>query len=297
MRYTHSINAVKCQEWQISLAQGALVDLINQASSWANADVVDGEVYYWVSRNKVINEIPVAYSKADTVYRSLKVLASKGIINHIKQGKRDLVNFTEKGKTWNVKGTAIGDSKLINNSELDRKSEINPTSLGNKSEKTPQNSEINSTYKNTSINKSTSNKNIKTAVKSSTKHNSKSANEQFSAHNYLIPYFINDELWFAYNDMRVTKKKPATKYACKLLIKKLTSWHEKGLDVSAAIEKSIVNGWTDVFEPAVNQMRTTKQGNNYGRKQSPANYFDSVQAEIDAKYGQQSNQQSIRTVC
>lgn len=156
MRFTHSINAVKCIEWDINLAQGALMDLINQSNSWAEPTMVDGKLYYWMSRNKVIAEIPVAYNKADTVYRAFKILASKDLISYIKDGKRDLVALTEKGKTWNVKGTDIGDAKLGFISELIENSEINPSESGNKSE---NNSDLNPTNKNTSINKNISNKN------------------------------------------------------------------------------------------------------------------------------------------
>lgn len=156
MRFTHSINAVKCIEWDITLNEGALMDLINQSNSWAEPSMVDGKLYYWMSRNKVIDEIPVAYRKADTVYRAFRTLASKGLINYIKDGRRDLVALTEKGKTWNVKGTDIGDSKLGNKSELVGNSEMNPNKLGNKSE---NNSDSNPTDKNTSINKNINNKN------------------------------------------------------------------------------------------------------------------------------------------
>lgn len=143
MRYTHNINASRCIEWGLNLNQGALVDIINQASSWAAVSQIDGITYYWVSRNKVVSEIPLAYSKPDTVYRALKLLAEKGVIEHIKDGKKDLVRLTEKGKNWNVAGTSQGDLKLGNKSE----SEINPNKLGNKSE---NNSEENPTYNNTS---------------------------------------------------------------------------------------------------------------------------------------------------
>ena len=158
MRYTMSINAVKCQEWGLNINQGALFDLINQASSWANSIVINGEVYYWVSRHMIIEEIPIAYSKTDTVYRAFKDLVNKGLIEHIKQGQKDLIRLTEKGKQWNAKNSEINPTfteKLGNKSDfLDvQNSEINPTftqKLGNKSEKMPKNSEINPTDKNTS---------------------------------------------------------------------------------------------------------------------------------------------------
>lgn len=193
MRYTHSINAVKCLEWDINLAQGALIDLINQASSWAKPHVIDDEVYYWISRNKVIDEIPVAYSKADTVYRSIKSLAEKGIINHIKSGKRDLINLTEKGKSWNVKGTDIGDAKLGNKSELAEKSEINPSKLGNKSENTPKNSEISPTDKNTT-NKSINDK----------KGKPKTSSKKEEVFEPVKPEQVSDQVW---SDLLAVRKK------------------------------------------------------------------------------------------
>lgn len=155
MRYTHSINAVKGIEWGLNLNQGALMDLINQASSWAKPCVVDGEVYYWMSRNMIVDEIPLAYSKPDTVYRAIKALAAKDLIIHIKEGKKDLIKMTEKGKTWNVKGTIQGDAKLGFKSELDKNTDLNPTKLGNESE---NNSDLNPTDKSTNNTPNTINK-------------------------------------------------------------------------------------------------------------------------------------------
>lgn len=145
-----SINAVKCQEWGLNLNQGALFDLLNQVSGWAKAVIVDDEVYYWASRKMIIKEIPLAYSKTDTVYRAFKDLANKGLIEYIKHGQKDLVRLTEKGKEWNNKNSEINPNNGKND---DKKSEINPTfsqKLGNRSEKTPKNSEIDPTDHNTS---------------------------------------------------------------------------------------------------------------------------------------------------
>lgn len=156
MRYTIHINAVKCQEWGLNLNQGALFDLLNQASSWAKPVVIDNEVYYWISRNMIIDEIPLAYSKPDTVYRAFKDLSEKGLIVHVKQGQKDLIRLTEKGKEWNAKNSEINPN-VGNKSDIlpktdQKNSEINPTfsqKLGNKSEKTAKNSDLNPTDKNT----------------------------------------------------------------------------------------------------------------------------------------------------
>ena len=102
MRFTTHINNQKCLEWGFTtLAQGALFDLLNQASSWAQAHYVDGKTLYWVSRSIVVEQLPLAYKKEDTVYRTFKEFAEKGLIEYIKHDEKDLICLTEKGKEWN----------------------------------------------------------------------------------------------------------------------------------------------------------------------------------------------------
>ncbi|WP_202976372.1 hypothetical protein [Candidatus Schmidhempelia bombi] len=48
------------------MQQGALFDLINQLHCWAEPISIDGEIYYWASKQMICNEIPLAYSKVDT---------------------------------------------------------------------------------------------------------------------------------------------------------------------------------------------------------------------------------------
>ena len=142
MRYFTNINNVKCLEWGLNVNQGALFDLLYEASSWAKPIIVDEQVYYHVSRNLVIDELPLFYDKPDTVYRHLKDLDKKGLIEYRKEGKKDIIKLTEKGKDWNSK-------KLGNESELE-------SEFGNESEKTRneirKGSDSNPTYNNTSNN-------------------------------------------------------------------------------------------------------------------------------------------------
>ncbi len=141
MRYNTKINNVKCLEWGINSNQGALFDLLYEASSWADPVIVDSEAYYHVSRNLVIEELPLFYDKPDTVYRHLKDLSEKGLIEYKKEGKKDIIKLTEKGKDWNSK-------KLGNESELE-------SEFGNESEKTRneirKGSDLNPTYNNNNI--------------------------------------------------------------------------------------------------------------------------------------------------
>lgn len=153
MRYHGRVNYVKCLEWGITNTEGSLFDLLHEAPSWAKAHVIDGEVYFWVSRNKILSELPVVYNKIDTIYRHLRTLVDKDLIIYRKEGVKDLIMLTDKGKTWNAKI----NSEII--PSLFKHSEINPSLLGNISEQKGDNSEIFPTYKDTS-NKGTNNKEV-----------------------------------------------------------------------------------------------------------------------------------------
>ena len=154
MRFSTYINNQKALEWGLNANQAALFDLLNQASSWAEEIIVDGVVYYWVSRNKVLEELPLFYKTSDTVYRHFAELDEKGLIIYLKQGKhgdKDLIRLTEKGKSWNeFKPKQIRDNSEINPSlgdELGNKSEITRKQIRDNSEINPTNNNTN--YKNT----------------------------------------------------------------------------------------------------------------------------------------------------
>ncbi|QIM66295.1 hypothetical protein A4G16_02360 [Mannheimia granulomatis] len=135
MRFTSTINNVRLVEWEINITQGALVDLINQASSWAKAVVIDGITYYWMSFGKVCEELPAVFSKEDTVYRQYKVLKEKGIIDHFKMDGKDYVRLTEKGCDWNKfesireseKNPSFGNNSAKTRKKIRESSEKNPT--------------------------------------------------------------------------------------------------------------------------------------------------------------------------
>lgn len=101
MRFSTTLNNQKCMEWEINATQGILVALLYEANAWANEEIIDDKIYYFVSRNLILKELPMFFEKADTVYRNLKVLAEKGIIEYIKHKGKDLIRLTEKGKSWN----------------------------------------------------------------------------------------------------------------------------------------------------------------------------------------------------
>lgn len=148
MRFSTYLNNAKCMEWQINATQGILFSLLYEAPAWAKEEIIENKTYYFVSRNLILEELPMFFEKSDTVYRNLKVLQEKGLIEYIKQGKKDLIRITAKGKTWNE----FKDNNSEKNPNSEQNSEKNPNNLGKKSEKESKNSEKNPTNNNTIYN-------------------------------------------------------------------------------------------------------------------------------------------------
>jgi len=238
MRFSTFLNNKKCMEWQLNAQQGILFSLLYDCSNWAKEVIVDGQTYYFVSRNLVINELPMFFEKPDTVYREFKKLFEKGLIKYIKNEKMDLIRITEKGKEWNF-------SNFENNSEknpsFEENSEKIPNKLGKKSE---NNSEKNPTYNNTI------NINITRLI----------LNNKYI---YRSKEFI--EAFESYKKMRKSIKKPMTENSVKRMLKKLEKIGNEETAIKM-LNQAEDKCWLDVYE--------VKEGNNgnsnntrYSRKQ------------------------------
>lgn len=138
MRLTIYFNQARMIEWGLNPNHAALVCALNQAHTWAEASVIDGKMFFWVSRKRVMDELPGFFTKSDTVYRAFRHLADKGLIEYIKQGDRDMIHLTEKFKKWNVAPRSEINPSLGNEpeprNEIRKSSEINPNYLGNESD-------------------------------------------------------------------------------------------------------------------------------------------------------------------
>lgn len=199
MRFSTTLNNQKCMEWKINATQGILVALLYEANAWANEEIIDDKIYYFVSRNLILKELPMFFEKADTVYRNLKVLAEKGIIEYIKHKGMDLIRLTEKGKSWNF--------------------------IENNSEKNP-------TYKDTNIQKDI-NKNNKEKYKKEKKQN-----EVQEFINNLDRDAEYKELLFKYVEYRKNIKKPLkTIVPMKKILKDFPDWFSLDEAINIAMEK------------------------------------------------------------
>ena len=135
MQYTITINLLKATEWGLNLQQAALFGFLYELPSWADCHIINGCDYHWITYSKIILEMPILSQHKDTIYRHMKVLTGKGLIEIQQQGSGILVRRTTEGKRWNR--------------DLGKKSEGSekkPSHLGGKSEPP---SEKNPTYHNT----------------------------------------------------------------------------------------------------------------------------------------------------
>jgi len=137
MRYNTSINNVKAKEWGLNLPLSYLFAWFYELPSWANKVVIENEIYYFASKNKAVEELPLLTDKRDTMYRYYKQIENLGLIKIKKVDDKDYICLTKKAMAWNYSSDT---------------SETNPTNLGNKSEQT---SDINPTYNNTILNNNT----------------------------------------------------------------------------------------------------------------------------------------------
>ena len=90
-------------------------------------------------------------------------------------------------------------------------------------------------------------------------------NNQIKERNPIVPAELPDWLnktdWNDFVEMRKKLKKPMTDRAVKLMISKLETMKNKGINTSEVLQKSILANWSDVYEPKVQV-----QQNSMGRR-------------------------------
>jgi DNA-binding PadR family transcriptional regulator len=142
MKYTINIDQVKSLEWGLTLSEAALFSFVYALPSWAEQMHIGGQTWYFGSRNKAVQEVPIITDKADTIYRLYKSLQAKGLIEWQKFGEKDVIRLTDKAKEWNTVTDQAASHKTDEKTTLGKKSEVARKKIRATSENFP-------TYKNT----------------------------------------------------------------------------------------------------------------------------------------------------
>lgn len=158
MQYTLTINQVKANEWGLNAQQALLFAFVYEAASWAKPITTDDGVFYALSKAKIVEELPLIASKADTAYRQLKELERRGVIDLSSTGSITLVRLTPMGQSWNRK--VDGSEKYPSKAKRGRKnlrggSEKSPSEVGKNSEEGSEKSPTNQVTSNQGTNQGT----------------------------------------------------------------------------------------------------------------------------------------------
>jgi hypothetical protein len=102
MKYNIIISQPKAIEWKLNLSEAAIFSFLYELPSWAEHRIVSpGHPEYFCSKNKIIEQFPLLTGKRDTVYRLLKSLEEKDLIQHIFEDGKDWIKLTKKAMTYN----------------------------------------------------------------------------------------------------------------------------------------------------------------------------------------------------
>lgn len=85
--------------------------------------------------------------------------------------------------------------------------------------------------------------------------------KEIDASRVELPVCVPAELWDELVKHRKANGKPMTAQAKTRMMAKLETLHGEGVDLSAAIDATIRNGWQDVFAPKVERLRAVGGGN------------------------------------
>lgn len=253
MKYTWYINYIKCKEFWLKINQGAIMDLMTHLPLWADAEVIDWEIYYYFTTQKIIEELPIISDKKRTILANVQILKEKWLLSHKIHNNKGYYKLTELWKTF------IFDDKKIsvqNSAHLEEGMQKNAYKYAEKCTPGVQKNAYNN---NTSINN-----NNKISKDILLEKNQKSFFNFFEELKILKNYkfdfskfedknwekiFENEEfcreLHFFYK-MRKDMKAPMTARALELLCMKSKNYD---LDIFIKmIQQSTENSWKWIFE-------------------------------------------------
>nr|BDD45201.1 hypothetical protein 8 [Saccharospirillaceae bacterium] len=99
--YAIQIDQPTALEWGLNCQQAMVFSVIHQLPTWASSIQIEGETWYYLSKGKLIQELPMLTDKPDTAWRYMKQLQKIGVIDITKVGPKNHVRVTEKGRAWN----------------------------------------------------------------------------------------------------------------------------------------------------------------------------------------------------
>ncbi|WP_261840975.1 DnaT-like ssDNA-binding domain-containing protein [Aliamphritea ceti] len=135
MQYSLFINQVRMVEWELNLQQAVLFGFLYELPSWSDSKPIKGQLFYWISKEKIAEELPAISPKPDTIKRYMATLEKQGLIERAVVNNRVYVRITRKGKQWNKAEAKSAASKVGKKIPAKRSGAGNKSPLANDTDK------------------------------------------------------------------------------------------------------------------------------------------------------------------
>lgn len=100
MRYNIYINQIKAMEWGLSHSEAMVFDIMSSLSSWASPEIIDWEVYYYLSTGKMLEQLPIIGDNKRSFNNIIKKLKDKELLVHITHKNKSYYRLSDKWIWW-----------------------------------------------------------------------------------------------------------------------------------------------------------------------------------------------------
>lgn len=296
MQFTLLINQERALAWGLNAQQAMLFAFLYEVPSWARTADVQGEVFYHISKGKVVDELPLLTDKPDTVYRLMKQLQEKGVITLTSSGPFTLIAITDQGRTWNNDGALprknIRGSKKAKDSNSGRRnirgkakpnasglprknirssdaatSDKSPTKPGKISEVTPDISPTDQLTKS----------NHQSVKRDTPPPAAKRPKTMVTVTDLVKDHGVEPDHAAQFLAVRKAKNLPLTLLAMETLVRE---WAKAGLSVPGGVRICASKGWA-AFRASWNWQEDRHEGQNRINRGQPNDERDEVRAALN----------------
>lgn len=153
MRYYININQKFAVKHGLNTSEAIVFAWLYELPSWAKNVLIGNKTYYFGSRNKAAEELPLVSDKPNTFQKLYKKLEAKGLIEIIKIGKAEYIAITDLGKGWYLstgepKKEGCKSEKKIQDEENFPQTAEKSSEVGKKIPKNEENFPTNNIYNN-----------------------------------------------------------------------------------------------------------------------------------------------------
>lgn len=101
MRRFSNIDNEFVMKHELTLSEAYVLEWMLNLVGWADRLIINQQIYFFASKNKAVQDLPMVTKKTDTMYRHYKKLESKKLIKNNKLNGKDYIQILPLCSTWN----------------------------------------------------------------------------------------------------------------------------------------------------------------------------------------------------